>query len=127
MDDMSFQPRDVGAGTAKPVIERPISAGAPTDPERWVDEHGTRKTEEEKRAWCDEVAKTNPYDNPEQRDWYVEQLQPLGLDPKTTPLFDWLDADDRARGRCFGESGFVSPVLIQIKAMGDNKFTNQRH
>jgi hypothetical protein len=39
--------------------------------------------------------KENPYYDPEKRDWYVEQLQPLGLDPKRTPLFDWLETDDK--------------------------------
>ena len=37
-----------------------------------------------------------PYDNPEKRDWFVENVKPLGLDPKTTTLFDWLEKDDRA-------------------------------
>jgi len=93
LDNMLFGWKGIKGDDFKAVVE-----GGARDEEiaRWVDEHGTRKTEEEKGAWCDEVAKTNPYENPEQRDWYVEQLQPLGLDPKTTPLFDWLDADDRA-------------------------------
>ena len=62
---------------------------------QWVDSHGTRKTEEEKAAWCEEMLTTNPYDNPEKRQWYVDSVKPLGLDPKTTPLFDWLEEDDR--------------------------------
>jgi hypothetical protein len=38
----------------------------------------------------------NPYENPERREWFVEQCEPLGLDPAKTTLFDWLEADDRA-------------------------------
>ncbi len=63
---------------------------------KWVDSHGTPKTEEEKAAWGSEMLATNPYENPEKREWYVESVKPLGLDPATTPLFDWLEADDLA-------------------------------
>jgi hypothetical protein len=93
LDNMLFGWKGIKGDDFKAFVETGAS-----DPEiaKWVDEHGTGKSEEEKRAWCDEVAKNNPYENPEKRDWYVEQLQPLGLDPKTTPLFDWLDADDKA-------------------------------
>ena len=37
----------------------------------------------------------NPYENPEKRDWFVEQVSVYKLDPATTTLFDWLDVDDR--------------------------------
>ena len=73
-----------------------VETGASDDEiAKWVDRNGTPKSEEEKRAWAEEVMKENPYYNPEKRDWYVEQLQPLGLDPKTTPPFDWLETDDK--------------------------------
>jgi len=42
------------------------------------------------------VTAHNPYNDPEKRDWFVEQLKPLGLDPKTTTLFGWLEKDDAA-------------------------------
>ena len=38
----------------------------------------------------------SPYNDPERRDWFVEQVKPLGLDPAKTTLFDWLEADDKA-------------------------------
>jgi hypothetical protein len=63
---------------------------------KWVDSHGATKTEEEKVAWGREMLATNPFENPEKREWYVDAVKPLGLDPATTPLFDWLEADDRA-------------------------------
>jgi Domain of unknown function (DUF5069) len=92
LDNMLFGWKGIKGDDFKAVVERGAS-----DEEiaKWVDENGTRKSEQEKRAWCEEMAKANPYQDPEKRDWYVEQLQPLGLDPKTTPLFDWLDADDK--------------------------------
>jgi hypothetical protein len=61
---------------------------------KWVDTHGTPKTDAEKEAWSKEKMAFNYYDVPEKREWYVEQLKPLGLDPATTPLFDWLEKDD---------------------------------
>ena len=63
---------------------------------KWLDRNGIPKGEKDKQAWNEEVMKVNFYNNPEKRDWYVEQLKPLGLDPKTTPLFDWLETDDKA-------------------------------
>ncbi len=38
----------------------------------------------------------NPYNDPERREWFVEQVKPLGLDPAKTTLFDWLEKDDKA-------------------------------
>jgi hypothetical protein len=93
LDNMLFGWKGIKGDDFKAVVER----GAGDDEiARWVDEHGTRKSEDEKRAWCEEMAKSNPYDDPEKREWYVGELEKYQLDPKTTPLFDWLDADDRA-------------------------------
>ena len=38
----------------------------------------------------------SPINDPERRDWFVEQTKSLGLDPAKTTLFDWLEADDKA-------------------------------
>ena len=43
-----------------------------------------------------EVEADSPYNNPERRDWFIEQTKPLGLDPSKVTLFDWLEADDKA-------------------------------
>jgi hypothetical protein len=73
-----------------------VAKGA-TDDEmvKWVDAHGTPKTDEERRAWREEMLAVNPHLDPEKREWYDEQLKPLDLDPATTPLFDWLEKDDQ--------------------------------
>ncbi len=63
---------------------------------KWVDANGTPRTEEEKAAWCEQMLANIPYDNPEKREWYIDAVKPLGLDPATTPLFDWLEKDDAA-------------------------------
>jgi hypothetical protein len=62
----------------------------------WLDLSGEKKMLEEIKRWSDEVEATRPYDDPERRDWFVEQTKPLGLDPAKTTLFDWLEADDKA-------------------------------
>jgi hypothetical protein len=102
LDNMLFGFKGIKGDDFKAVVEKGAS-----DEEivKWLDEHGARKSEEEKRVWCEEMLKNNPYNDPEKRDWYVERLEPLGLDPKTTPLFDWLEADDKA---CHDMAGIVA-------------------
>ena len=62
----------------------------------WVDEQGVPKTPEEIRLWSDSVEAYSMIDDPEQRDFFIAECEKLGLDPKKTTLFDWLEADDRA-------------------------------
>ena len=73
-----------------------VQAGASDDDlAAWLNSHGVPKTPAEIKEWSDGVEATNPYNNPERRDWYSEQTRALGLDPAKTPLFDWLEADDK--------------------------------
>ena len=74
-----------------------VQAGA-SDEElaAWLNSHGVPKTAAEIKEWSDGVEAVNPYNDPERRDWYSEQTGALGLDPAKTPLFDWLEADDKA-------------------------------
>ena len=62
---------------------------------KWMDTHGEKKTAEEIKAWADEMVATNPYNNPEKREWFEEQVKPYNLDASKTTLFDWLEVDDR--------------------------------
>jgi hypothetical protein len=62
----------------------------------WLNRSGQKKTPDEIKRWSDEVTANNPYNDPEKREWFVEQLKPLGLDPAKTTLFDWLEKDDKA-------------------------------
>lgn len=93
LDNMLFDFKGIKGDDFKAQIER----GA-TDDEmaKWVDENGTPKSAEEVKAWASEYEAMNPTNNPEKREWFAEQLKPLGLDPATTTLFDWLEADDKA-------------------------------
>jgi hypothetical protein len=84
-------------GVEGPDFKSQIENGA-SDQEmvEWLNRNGTEKTPEEIKRWSEEVTANSPYNDPERRDWFIEQVQPFGLDPKTTTLFDWLEADDRA-------------------------------
>jgi hypothetical protein len=62
----------------------------------WLDVSGERRTSEEIKRWGDQVEAERPYENPKQREWFAGETKPLGLDPKSTTLFDYLEADDKA-------------------------------
>ena len=67
---------------------------------KWLDTHGEEKTPDEVKDLERRGGESESvYNNPEKRDWYVEETKKLGLDPATTPLFDWLDTDDKASYR----------------------------
>jgi hypothetical protein len=84
-------------GIAGPDFKAQIENGA-SDQQmaEWLDQSGQQKTPEEVKRWSDETEASNPSNDPEKRDWFAEQLKPLGLDPAKTTLFDWLEADDKA-------------------------------
>src|SRR5438552_5493334 len=92
LDNMLFGFKGIKGDDFKAFVE---SGASDDEIAQWVDRSGTPKSEAEKRTWSEKMLKVNPYQDPEKCDWYVEQLQPLGLDPKTTPLFDWLETDDK--------------------------------
>jgi len=93
LDNMLFGFKGVKGDDFKAQIENGASDDQMVE---WLNGNGERKTADEIKHWGDEVTATNYSDNPEKREWFVEQLKPLGLDPKTTTLFDWLEADDKA-------------------------------
>lgn len=93
LDNMLFGFKGAKGDDFKAEVEK----GA-TDEEmaKWLDNNGEKKTPEEVKAWSDEVEAANPYENPEKRDWFVEQVKVHRLNPLTTTLFDWLEVDDKA-------------------------------
>ena len=93
LDNMLFGFKGVKGDDFKAEVEKGASV---EEMARWLDSQGEKKTPEEVKAWSDEVEKTNPYNDPEKRDWFVEQLKPHRLNPLTTTLFDWLEVDDKA-------------------------------
>ena len=73
-----------------------VEKGASDTKWRWLDSHGEKKTPEEVKAWSDEMEKANPYENPEKREWFVEQVA-------ARPRSGEDDALRLARGRRQGE------------------------
>ena len=63
---------------------------------KWVDSHGTPKSDAEKKQWVAAMMKESLINKPDKRDHFIEETKKLGLDPETTSLFDWLEADDKA-------------------------------
>lgn len=76
---------------------RQLLASGASDEEvaNWLDAHGARKSKGEIAAWADAVESSRPYDDPAKQEWFVEECRRLGLDPKLTTLFDYLETDDR--------------------------------
>ncbi|HVE16280.1 MAG TPA: DUF5069 domain-containing protein [Chthoniobacterales bacterium] len=75
---------------------RALVQGGVSDGEivQFINETGTPKSAEEIAAWSDQLEAANPYEAPDKRDWFVGVCEPLGLDPKTTTLFTFLETDD---------------------------------
>src|ERR1700704_1718372 len=71
LDNMLFGWKGIKGDDFKAAVEK----GASDDEMvKWVDEHGDKKTPEETKKWRDEMIAANPYNDPEKREWFVEQL-----------------------------------------------------
>lgn len=93
LDQMLFGFKEVEGDDVKKLLE----SGADDEAiARWFDENGAPKTAEEVRQWSDQAEAAKPYENPEKREWFVGECEPLGLDPAKSTLFDYLEADDKA-------------------------------
>lgn len=92
LDNMLFSFKGVKGADFKEQVE----AGASDEQmAEWLNTHGTSKTPEEVETWSNAVESNRPYDDPEKRDWFIEQCQETGIDPAQSTLFDWLEEDDR--------------------------------
>ncbi|MDQ3198689.1 MAG: DUF5069 domain-containing protein [Verrucomicrobiota bacterium] len=91
LDNMLFGWKGVTGDDFKAEVEK----GASDDEmAKWVDTHGTPKSDDEKAAWRQKMLAATMHGDPEKGEWYDEQVKSVGLDPATTPLFDWLEKDD---------------------------------
>jgi Domain of unknown function (DUF5069) len=61
----------------------------------WLNQSGEKKTPEEIKRWAKEVEASSLYNDPEKRDFFVEETRKLGLDSAKTTTFEWLEIDDR--------------------------------
>ncbi|PYK29636.1 MAG: hypothetical protein DME57_09705, partial [Verrucomicrobia bacterium] len=92
LDNMLFGFKGVKGEDFKAQIE---NGAGDQEMVEWLNRSGETKTPDEIKRWGDEVTASNPYENPEKRDWFVEQVKPYNLDPAKTTLFDWLEIDDK--------------------------------
>jgi hypothetical protein len=78
-------------------VRKALEAGA-TDSEiaKYLNEHGTKKTPEEIKAWSDTTEKASMHGQPKKGEYFDGECKKLGLDPAKSSTFDWLEADDRA-------------------------------
>jgi hypothetical protein len=78
-------------------VRKALEAGA-SDEEiaKYLDEHGTKKTAEEIKAWSDTVEKATMHGDPNKGEYFDGECRKLGIDPAKSSTFDWLEADDRA-------------------------------
>src|SRR5207302_10162487 len=74
LDNMLFGFKGVKGADFKAQIE---SGASDQQMAEWLDQVGEKKTPDEIRRWSDEVEASNPYDNPERRDWFSEQTTSL--------------------------------------------------
>src|SRR5438874_5125611 len=81
LDNMLFGFKGVTGADFKAQVE---SGASDQQMAEWLDSHGEAKTADEVKAWSDGMDATNPYNDPERRDWFVEQTKPLGLDASKT-------------------------------------------
>jgi hypothetical protein len=58
--------------------------------------HGTARTAEEIKTWSNGVEGYSPYDDPEKKDWFSGECAKMGLNPESSTLVDYLEADDAA-------------------------------
>ncbi len=80
-------------------IKKEIVGGADNEAlAKFLDAHGTKKTPEEVEAWSDSMDEVSPYENPEKKEWFAGECAKMGLDPATTTLFEWLEAQDAEIG-----------------------------
>ena len=96
LDHMLLDWKGVPYDEVKKII---VDGGDDEAVAKYLDAHGKQVSADEVATWSDSMDKMNPYNNPEKREWYSEEATKLGLDPATTPMFKWLDADDKNVGK----------------------------
>ncbi|MEO7342128.1 MAG: DUF5069 domain-containing protein [Luteolibacter sp.] len=92
LDNMLFDFKGVKGSEVKPLLE---AGKSDKEIALWFDSLGISKTDEEKKEWSDGVEAYRPYDNPEKKDWFIGVCKEAGVDPATSTLFDFLEADDK--------------------------------
>ncbi len=93
LDNMLFGFKEVRGADFKAHVEPGVSD---EEVAAWLDKNGLSKTPQEVREWSARLENYRPFEDLSKREWFEQECAPLGIDPKTSTLFDYLDADDAA-------------------------------
>ena len=76
---------------------REVIAEGATDMEvaGWFDSHGASKATADVTRFSDNMEKSMPFEDPEMKEWFIGVCAEVGIDPESSTLFDYLEADDR--------------------------------
>ena len=92
LDNYLFGFKGVSGADVKKLLENGASN---EDVAAWLDANGTPKTAEEVAQWSDGVEAARPYDAEDKKEWFIGVCAEAGVDPATSTLFDYLEADDK--------------------------------
>lgn len=93
LDNMLFRFKGISGDDFREKVK---SGAGDEEVGQWLDENGLVQTPGAIAGWSRSLDAYRPYEDPEKRQWFIEQCKPLGLNPRETTLFGFLDADDKA-------------------------------
>lgn len=92
LDNFLFSFKGVTADEITKILE---TGASDEEVAAYLDTHGTPKSEEEKKAWADGMEAAMPYFNPEKKEWFEGVCAEVSINPETSSIFDYLEADDK--------------------------------
>jgi len=93
LDNALFSFKEITADQFKSAVK---AAKTYEDIGHWLKTNGKSKTDSEIKAWSDSTEAGTLINDPQKRDYFIENCKKVGLDPQKATIFDWLEADDRA-------------------------------
>jgi hypothetical protein len=92
LDNMLFTFKGVDGDDVRKMLQEDATD---EDAVEWFNNHGTPRTSKEIAQWSAAMEAVRPYGDPEKKDWFVGECEPLGLNPEKTTLFEYLEEDDK--------------------------------
>jgi hypothetical protein len=92
LDQQLFAFKDISAEQFQDAVQNSENY---EDVGAWLLANGAPRTLAEITAWSDKMEACSLYGDPVKRNSFIENCKKVGLDPKKSTLFDWLEADDR--------------------------------
>lgn len=92
VDKMLFSFKEVKAQALKDEVAK---GGSDQEIADWFMTAGSPRTREQIKTWSEMMIKRSPYRRPDGKAWFIEVCSKLGINPKESTLFDFLNADDK--------------------------------